>query len=157
MLDKERLAKYLVVELSPSYGRRYVLRKTVVIDGHTIPKGWVTNGANSPRMFWSIVPPNDSDMMPAILYHDYRTDISANNFNNGKGFDFKSDDIDFRDYALSLGNSKFKVACYYHPIRFYTKFIRPIKLYYYSVLGINIPIVHSNIKLINEMVDIKDF
>ena len=37
----------------------------------TIPSGYETNGADIPRVFWSIVPPFKPKYLPAIVIHDY--------------------------------------------------------------------------------------
>jgi hypothetical protein len=41
----------------------------------TVPKGYITNGANIPRIFWSFYPPNLSDIMEAVVMHDYLCDL----------------------------------------------------------------------------------
>ena len=40
-----------------------------------VPKGYVTNGADIPRLFWFIVPPFKPKFMHAILVHDYLCDL----------------------------------------------------------------------------------
>jgi hypothetical protein len=40
----------------------------------TVPAGYITNGADIPRLFWSITPPNRSDIMEAVVIHDYLCD-----------------------------------------------------------------------------------
>jgi len=40
-----------------------------------VPRGYVTNGANIPRMFWSIIPPFAPRLQPAVVLHDYLCDI----------------------------------------------------------------------------------
>lgn len=50
---------------------------TFVLDEHyqvknvRVPKGFESNGANIPRLFWSIIPPNKPKYQPAIMIHDY--------------------------------------------------------------------------------------
>jgi hypothetical protein len=39
-----------------------------------VPKGYKTNGADIPRILWSIWPPNRSDYLPAVVLHDYLCD-----------------------------------------------------------------------------------
>lgn len=36
-----------------------------------IKKGFITNGANIPRLFWSIYPPNSPAYLTAVVIHDY--------------------------------------------------------------------------------------
>jgi len=40
-----------------------------------IPKNYVTNGANIPRMFWSIIPPFFPKYLNAVVVHDYYCDL----------------------------------------------------------------------------------
>ena len=42
-----------------------------------VPAGYVTNGANIPRIFWSIVPPFSPRLLPAVVVHDYLCDKEA--------------------------------------------------------------------------------
>lgn len=44
----------------------------------SIPKGFKTNGADIPRVFWSIVPPFKPKYLPAVLVHDYLIKIAKN-------------------------------------------------------------------------------
>lgn len=39
-----------------------------------VPKGYITNGANIPRVFWSIYPPNSPEYLSAVVVHDYLCD-----------------------------------------------------------------------------------
>lgn len=41
-----------------------------------IPKGYKTNGANIPRIFWSIYPPYKCEYLSAVVIHDYLCDKS---------------------------------------------------------------------------------
>ena len=36
-----------------------------------VPVGYKTNGADIPRILWSIFPPNRSTYLPAVIVHDY--------------------------------------------------------------------------------------
>ena len=40
-----------------------------------IPKNYVTNGANIPRIFWSIIPPFYPLYLNAVVVHDYYCDL----------------------------------------------------------------------------------
>ncbi len=72
-IAKEEL--YARLHISPRSKDRYMLTKTFVYKDITIPVGFITNGANIPRIFWSLIPPNKSDIMPAVAIHDYLTDL----------------------------------------------------------------------------------
>ena len=49
---------------------RWQLLKGVTIEGHTIPKGFVFDGASVPRILWWLFPPAGRYMVAALL-HDY--------------------------------------------------------------------------------------
>jgi len=46
-----------------------LLEDYVVDDTLTIPKGYISNGANIPRCFWSIIPPFKPKYIPAVIVH----------------------------------------------------------------------------------------
>jgi len=48
----------------------YLLLEDFTFNGITVPKGFVTDGATIPRIFWPILPPVDK-YMPAAIVHDY--------------------------------------------------------------------------------------
>jgi len=62
------------VLLIPLPGHRYRLAEPLKWLGTRVPAGYVTNGANIPRLLWSVWPPNQSDWMPAVIIHDYLCD-----------------------------------------------------------------------------------
>ena len=49
----------------------FKLLQEYTVCGVTVPDGYETNGADIPRMFWSIVPPFKPKYLPAIVIHDY--------------------------------------------------------------------------------------
>lgn len=49
---------------------RYRLRDAMEIHGIRIPKGFTTDGATVPRLFWFLFPPVDR-YFPAAVVHDY--------------------------------------------------------------------------------------
>lgn len=44
----------------------------------TVPKGFITNGADIPRIFWVIVHPFKPKYLPAVVVHDYLIKIARN-------------------------------------------------------------------------------
>jgi hypothetical protein len=54
----------------------YKLNKDITICGVLIPKGFVTDGASVPRMFWGFFPPV-LDYFGASILHDYLLSISV--------------------------------------------------------------------------------
>ncbi len=62
----------------PNKSNRLILLENYVYDGIVIPKGFETNGADIPRIFWIIVPPFKPKYLPAVLVHDYLIKIAKN-------------------------------------------------------------------------------
>lgn len=62
----------------PNKNNRLILLENYAYDGIMIPKGFETNGADIPRIFWSIVPPFKPKYLPAVLVHDYLIKIAKN-------------------------------------------------------------------------------
>ncbi len=51
-----------------------VLEKSYLVKNVVVPKGYESNGANIPRIFWFIVPPFKPKYQPAYIVHDYLCD-----------------------------------------------------------------------------------
>jgi len=66
---------YDKIVLSPLQGHRYKIIKKIKYKDVVVPAGYITNGADIPRIFWSIFPPNRSDYLPAVIIHDYLCDM----------------------------------------------------------------------------------
>jgi len=49
----------------------YKLLSNYMFDSVIIPAGYETNGADIPRILWSIIPPFKPKYLPAIVVHDY--------------------------------------------------------------------------------------
>ena len=49
---------------------RYVLLEDFKYAGFTVPKGFVTDGATIPKIFWGMLPPVHR-YFPAAIIHDY--------------------------------------------------------------------------------------
>ena len=79
-----------------------------------IPKGYITDGASVPRVFWSIYPPNKAEYLSAAIVHDYLTDLAI----EGK-MDFLEADRIFRDMLVELEVSKLDVFLLYTSVRLY--------------------------------------
>ncbi|MCR6593631.1 DUF1353 domain-containing protein [Campylobacter insulaenigrae] len=74
----------------------------------TIPKGFTSNGANIPRIFWSIFPPNSPEYLSAVVVHDYLCQKS-----NSRD-DYKIADLALKEAMQELGCSRFKTFVFYH-------------------------------------------
>jgi hypothetical protein len=80
-----------------------------------IPKGYITDGASVPRIFWSIFPPNKAEYLSAAIVHDYLTDIVIEK----KSITFRSVDNTFRDMLIDLNVNKIEVKVLYWSVRLY--------------------------------------
>ena len=60
--------------LKPTSDNRYILVESYQVENISIPRGYLTNGADVPKIFWMFVPPFKPKYMPAILIHDYFCD-----------------------------------------------------------------------------------
>ena len=72
----KHLKYYIVTHVQPMKGKRYKIIKDInytLSTGmpFTVPKRYSTNGADIPRIFWGVIPPNLSDILPAVILHDY--------------------------------------------------------------------------------------
>ena len=78
-----------------------------------VPVGFTTNGANIPRLFWSLYPPNSPEYLSAVVIHDYLCD------NARCKLDYKIADEVFYHALLELGVRKSKARLFYCAVRVY--------------------------------------
>ena len=77
----------------------------------SIPKGFVTNGANIPRVFWSLFPPNSPEYISAATIHDY---LCLNAYKDNKNYAmFCFADKVFYECLRKLNVNKFKAKIFY--------------------------------------------
>ncbi|MBE3607066.1 DUF1353 domain-containing protein [Campylobacter sp. RM13119] len=76
-----------------------------------VPKGYKTDGANVPRIFWSIFPPNSPEYLSAIVIHDYLCDRKEY---------FLADRM-LKRMMKALGVAEWKIWCFYTACRLYHK------------------------------------
>jgi hypothetical protein len=62
---------YNNLHICPLPNRRFKILEDYEILNYKIPAGYISNGADIPRIFWSYKPPNDMDILPAVVLHDY--------------------------------------------------------------------------------------
>lgn len=111
-----------------------------------VPASYKTNGANVPRVFWSIFPPNSPEYLSAIVVHDwlceqaaklggadltFRTPITAltrraesqsDAFCAEQRFEaFKKADETLREMMIELGCSRLKTWIFYTACRLWHK------------------------------------
>ena len=79
-----------------------------------IPKGFFFNGADIPRLFWRLIPPNDPMILQAVCVHDFvcnkKQYVKADNY--------------YEEIAIQTKVAKWKRKTTVAGIRFYTKWIR---------------------------------
>ena len=83
--------------------------------GICVPKGFVTNGADIPRIFWSIFPPNSPEYLSAVVIHDYmcaKRDV----------FTYKEADEMFYRAMMDIGVPKWKAKLFYFCVKWYHRF-----------------------------------
>ena len=106
---------YTAVKISPRQGGRYRILEDIIYKDIAVPAGYVTNGADIPRWLWWYIPPNWSDILPAVIVHDYLIAMGND--------DHKADRY-FAEILEGLGIPKYKRLSLILGVKFYTKYIR---------------------------------
>ena len=88
-----------------------------------IDKGYQTNGADIPRLFWRLYPPYSPEYMPAVVIHDFLCDKAIDEYSNKADLQdkFLYADNAFRDILERLNISKSKVKVFYNAVRLWHK------------------------------------
>jgi len=102
---------YSQVAVQPLKGDKYKLLVDLKYKDVVVPKGYETNGANIPRLFWAIYPPNKSDFLPAVIIHDYLCDKEEYK---------KADDL-FEECLRELEVKSFDIDVLVKSVRMYHK------------------------------------
>ncbi len=108
---------YSQVKLQPLKNNKFRILEDIVYKDIKIPKDYETNGADIPRIFWSFIPPNKSDILPAVIVHDFLCD---------KG-EYKKADEYFEECLLVLGVKKIDKYLLVKSVRIYHAFMNLIK------------------------------
>ena len=87
----------------------YIFRDIIV------SKGFRTNGANIPRIFWSFFPPNSPEYLSAVVLHDYMC-------KNVELYGYKKADRYLYEAMIEIGVSKWKAKLFYTCCKYYHKF-----------------------------------
>lgn len=100
-------------ELVEPYSVTMPIFKSELVEEITVevPKGYKTNGANIPRIFWSIFPPNSPEYLSAVIAHDYLCDAKL----------YALADEALRHIMANLGVAKWKIYCFYYACRVWHK------------------------------------
>jgi hypothetical protein len=110
---------YLTLRLAPLPGRRFILIEDYTIGSFTIPKGFVSNGANIPRIAWFIYPPFDPKNLPFIMLHDYLCSLADTTE------EYKRADRYMLTFSRMLGRGRVGIV-FYTSVSLYTRYGRPL-------------------------------
>ena len=100
------------VVIQPIAKDKFRVYKDLSYQGIYIPKGFVTNGANIPRVFWSLFPPNSPEYLSAVVLHDFLCDKYPE-------VSYKEADRVFYEAMIEIGVSKWKAKLFYKSCRIY--------------------------------------
>ncbi|AQW82989.1 DUF1353 domain-containing protein [Campylobacter pinnipediorum] len=94
-----------------------------IFESIKVPKGYKSNGANVPRLLWSIFPPNSPEYLSATILHDYLCDVADSTIKDNilKNVNFKYADDMLLKALLTLSVNKFKSRLFYFSCRLYHK------------------------------------
>jgi len=149
---------YRKLKVSPVWSRRYMLDEDYTVRGWLVPKGFLTNGANVPKISYPALPPNDPLVFPAVVCHDYLCDVVKTKINEGHEIDairsFKLANQEFNEIMKYLEISTFRRATYYIGVSVHTSVIRPIVLFYYRKTGKKLPVYKRNAELISKQIEL---
>lgn len=114
--------------LSPLSNGNYILTRGYKIklnngDLIQIDRGYQTNGADIPRLFWRLYPPYSPEYMPAVVIHDYLCDKAIDEYANKADLQdkFLYADNAFREILERLGIPKSKITIFYNAVRLWHK------------------------------------
>ncbi|WP_170020605.1 DUF1353 domain-containing protein [Campylobacter sp. RM16190] len=111
------------MKVTPTMDNRYELAEDFEMLGIKIPKGYKTNGANIPRLFYIIYPPFIPKYLKAIILHDYLCDLADQTIPNTKFKDckegFRFADTSLKNALAMCGASYFTRNVFYISVRAY--------------------------------------
>ena len=109
------MIKYSDCQVHPLREHKNYVISDIKYKDVTVPSGYRTNGANIPRIFWSIYPPNRPDYQPAVIFHDFMCD-------QAKCYeDYKKADDYFEEILTYLQINKFDIFVLTRGVRLYHK------------------------------------
>jgi hypothetical protein len=78
----------------------------------TLPKGYTTDGASIPRIFWSLYPPYKPEWLTACVIHDYLCSQAMHAQDKYEAY--KLADLAFKESLEYLKVNKITVFIFYH-------------------------------------------
>lgn len=93
------------------------LGKEIVNVKIVVPKGFKTNGADIPRLFWMFWPPYKSEYFTAVIVHDFMCNTASEYLTqrqyDSAGIMYKKADVVFRVLLKKLNVSRLTVSLFY--------------------------------------------
>lgn len=108
---------YDKVILQPLEKRRYLVKAAIYFGNWCIPAGYQTNGANVPRAFWWLIEPNQSNIMPAVVAHDYLCDVADDSVKEEYYCNFYMADNILKEHLKVLKQPRWKYQLMYVAVR----------------------------------------
>ena len=105
------MLKYSMIKLQPLRNHKFKLLEDLKYKDLIIPKGFTTDGASIPRIFWCLFPPNRTDYLPCAIVHDYLCDLE----------NYKKADQYFIECMEELKIPKLTRKLFYYAVRIYHK------------------------------------
>ena len=78
----------------------------------TLPKGYKTDGASVPRIFWSLYPPYKPEWLTACVIHDYLCSQATHAQDKYKAYELA--DLAFKESLEYLNVNKTTIFIFYH-------------------------------------------
>lgn len=100
----------IVMPYSPN---RWELASDYEWRGVVVPKGYICNGANIPRVLWRIFPPHSPEYFAASVIHDWLCEQASSNA------DYKRADEALYRAMRECGARKWKAVLFYAAVRGY--------------------------------------
>lgn len=94
----------------------YQLINNIECAGHSVPAGFISDGATVPRIFWPIFPPIGR-YLKATLVHDYYLQ---------QGYSRKQADHHFKACLIALNVEPWRVNVLFYAVRVYGVFKSPL-------------------------------
>lgn len=103
------------VVVQPIGKDKFRVYKDFSYQGVYVARDFVTDGANIPRIFWSLFPPNSPEYLSAIVIHDYMCE-------NVELYGYEKADRYFYEAMIEIGVSKWKADLFYFCVKWYHRF-----------------------------------
>ena len=94
------------VVVQPIGKDRFRVYENYFYKGVCVPKGFKTNGADIPRILWSIFPLNSPEYLSAVVLHDFMCTYASK-------YTYEKADRYFYEAMIEIGVPKWKAKLFY--------------------------------------------